>query len=97
MATPMTMKQFEARVKALLRTQPAGTGLKDGDTGGEFFMDGEGLYACQLDEDRAEGAIDLDDSAWDNARGCWDGSTPEETLAVIESPVFLAARGGLAS
>jgi hypothetical protein len=94
---PMSMRQYADRVIALLRTQPPGTGLQDGDSGGEFFMDGEGLYACQIDEARADGAIDLDEDAWDSARGCWDGSTPEETMAVIESPVFLPSRGGIDS
>lgn len=90
--SPMTMKQFEERVKALLRMQPAGTGLKDGDTGAEFFMDGEGLYWADLMGDLRD-ASDLDESAWDGLRGCWDGSTPEATMAVVESPVFLPARG----
>ncbi|WP_444766130.1 hypothetical protein [Roseateles sp.] len=91
MSTPMTMSEFAERVKALLRTQPTGTGLKDGDTDNEFFMDGESLFWADLVGNLRD-AGDLDKSAWDSARGCWDGSTPEATMAVIESPVFLPAR-----
>ncbi len=94
MPTPMTMREYAERVKTLLRTQPTGTGLKDGDMGNEFFMDGEDLFWADLVGDLRD-AGDLDKSAWDSTRGCWDGSTPEATMAVIESPVFLPVRGDL--
>lgn len=88
-APPWTMRDFVDQVKALLRSQPPGTRLQDGDTGGYFFLDGEAVFACQLDGNRDEDANDLDESAWDFARGCWEGSTPEVTRATVLSPVLL--------
>ena len=88
----MTLQEFCERVKAVLRTQPAGTGLKDGDSGGEYFMDGEGLFICSLSEPRSVGPVEVDPDPWDSARGCWEGTTPEQTIAIVDSPEFLPAR-----
>lgn len=93
-APPWTMRQFVDQVKSLLRSQPTGTRLRDGDTGGYFFLDGEAVFACQLDGDRDADAVDLDESAWDFARGCWEDSTPEVTMATVLSPVLLPPSDG---
>ncbi|WP_298705448.1 hypothetical protein [uncultured Variovorax sp.] len=93
-APPWTMRQFVDQVKVLLRSQPLGTRLQDGDTGGYFFLDGEAVFACQLDGDRDADAVDLDESAWDFARGCWEDSTPEVTMATVLSPVLLPPNDG---
>lgn len=86
----LTMAQFTEHVRTLLRDKPAGTGLKDGDVG-EFFMDGESVFACADGDDREADAVDLDESAWNG--DCWDGSTLEKTMTTIMLPVFLPARG----
>lgn len=87
----LTYKSTLEAYRRLLTANPE----KALDTGTEvIILHGDSLFWSPKCRDGSidwnlDSFFDLDESAFDDVKGCWDGDTPESTQASIDSPVFI--------
>lgn len=90
-----TFDGWVARAAEILAGTPDWTALVDSEADGYIVSFDGYVFACAAQDDpehvyTEDDLIDFDRSAWNG--DAWDGETPEQCRAVLESPVFTTLR-----